>query len=142
MLALMAPGVVTDCVICRIASRDEPALIVASTESVISFLPLRMQAKGHTVVAPRRHFDNLYDISVEALADLMSETKRLALAYEARIGATGVNVLHASGSDAQQSVSHFHVHLLPRWSQDGLDAWPILGPPRADRKAVWRRLVE
>ena len=114
------------CVICDLAAGGIPRWVVHETETVICFLPLELNAYGHTVIAPKAHFANLFDIPFELLCELTEVAKRLAGHYKQVLGATGINLLHASGADAGQSVPHFHLHLLPRFAGDGLTAWPGL----------------
>jgi histidine triad (HIT) family protein len=137
----MSDASISVCLICKIARGDEQALIVESTDRVVSFLPLRMQAEGHIVVAPTRHFRDLFEIPSDELSAVLAEVRRVAFLCRSRLGATGVNLLHASGSDAQQSVDHFHIHVIPRRPHDGLQAWPPLGPPVEDREGAWRQLT-
>jgi histidine triad (HIT) family protein len=129
-----------ECPVCRIAEGAVPALIVHSTEHVIGFLPLRMDAPGHTVIAPRGHVESMYEADSAQLTELFEEAQRLALRYRSQVGATGFNLLHASGDDAQQSVRHLHVHVIPRWADDGLDAWPRFRASEVDREREYERL--
>ena len=121
------------CVICNLAAGNIPCWVVHETETVICFLPLELNAYGHTVVAPKRHCADLYDIPDALLQELAVTAKRLAGHYKEALGATGVNLLHASGADAGQSVPHFHLHLLPRFAGDGLNAWPELPAVPTDK---------
>jgi histidine triad (HIT) family protein len=100
-----------------------------------------MEAVGHTVVAPIDHVANMYEATITCLRSLVETVQTVAMRYEHELGATGFNLLHASGADAQQSVDHLHVHLIPRWSNDGLNAWPALRAGHIDRAAEYERLV-
>jgi len=128
------------CVICDLTAERLPRWIVYETENLICFLPLEMNAYGHTVIAPKAHWADLYDIPASLLQELTVAAKRLAVHYGEALGATGVNLLHASGGDAGQSVKHFHLHLLPRFAGDGLDAWPPLTVVSEDKDAMLPRL--
>lgn len=130
----------TDCVICALAADRLPCWVVFESESVFCFLPLDLNAYGHTVIAPKAHFADLYDIPEALWQELAGTAKRLAIHYRQVIGATGVNLLHASGVDAQQSVPHFHLHLLPRFSGDSLNAWPDLPSVREDKDVLLAKL--
>jgi histidine triad (HIT) family protein len=132
---------VSECPFCRITQGNEPAFIVHSTEHVIGFLPLRMEAPGHTVVAPRDHVEDMYDAASPQLMTLIEEVQAIAVRYRSQFGATGFNLLHASGRDAQQSVRHLHVHLIPRWPDDGLDTWPGFPLVEIDRQREYERLT-
>ena len=129
-----------DCVFCRIVRKEASALIVHETDTVICFLPIEVEVYGHTLVVPKAHHVDLYDTPAALLHDVITAAQQLTVAYRERIGATGMNLLHASGRDAQQSVFHFHVHLLPRFPDDGLNTWPSLPAIRADREELLRTL--
>lgn len=105
------------------SSRKLPAIQVYDDAHTLAFQPKVAVARGHTVLIPRRHCADLFDIDEDALRYLAVATKRLAAQLIGEHGATGLNVLHASGRDAQQSVFHLHLHLIPRYPQDGLDLW-------------------
>jgi len=128
------------CVICDLATGRIPRWVVHETEALICFLPLELNAYGHTVIAPKLHFADLYDIRAPLLQELAEAAKGLAVHYRTTLGATGVNLLHASGADAGQSVGHFHLHLLPRLAGDGLDAWPNLPVAPIDKDILLARL--
>src|SRR5690349_9953530 len=130
-----------DCIFCDIVARKAPALIIHEDDRTISFLALRPSIDGHTIVVPKAHHVDFYAMPDDALLAVMSSCKTHALRWRERLGVTGVNMLHASGVDAGQSVFHFHVHLFPRFTGDGLHAWPALPQPartREDMHATYR----
>lgn len=112
-----------NCVFCQIVARRAPASVVYEDDRVIAFAPIDPVSVGHTLIAPKSHYENLSDIAVESLNDIMAVAKSIAIDLLARHGATGINLLHATGKDAQQSVPHFHLHVVPRYPHDGLDLW-------------------
>lgn len=128
------------CVICELACGQKQGWIVCETEIVVGFLPLDMNAYGHTVIAPKAHYEDIFDIPEGALCEIAAACQLLAQRYRNSIGATGVNLLHASGADAQQSVRHFHVHLLPRFAEDGLEAWPTLPAMDVNKDVLLEKL--
>ena len=131
----------SECIFCGIAARTAPARIVHENSDVICFLPVRLEVFGHTLIVPKRHYQDLFDIPADALAAVGEAGRELANAYRGTLGATGANLLHASGADAEQSVFHFHVHLMPRFPGDGFSTWPKLPKFDADPDAVHARLT-
>lgn len=128
------------CPFCRIAHGIAPADVVYEDSTVLCFLPSELQAYGHTLVVPKTHYTSLWDIDWGVLAELMEVVRLLSLRYRSSIRATGINLLHASGRSAQQSVPHFHLHLLPRFEGDGLNTWPALPKLHVDRSELVRKL--
>ncbi len=115
-----------DCVFCRIIDRVDPATIVFEDESATSFLPLPGDrlAEGHVVVVPKRHVRDLFEATPADLDASIYAVRRVADSLREALGATGVNVLNASGQHSDQSVFHLHFHVVPRWRDDGLRTWP------------------
>lgn len=111
------------CPFCAIVAGDEPATIVDETEETLAFAPLDPVSEGHLLVVPKAHYESLFDIPESALDGVVSHAQ--SIARRLRIAEfDGVNLLHASGEAAQQSVSHFHLHVAPRRADDCLDLWP------------------
>jgi histidine triad (HIT) family protein len=126
----------TDCVFCKIVAGTTDALVIHEDDRVISFLPLEPTVAGHTLLVPKAHHADIYSMPEELLADLIASCKTHAVRWRDQIGATGVNVLHASGVAAEQSIFHFHLHLFPRFPDDGLTTWPTLPRPVQTREAM------
>ena len=101
---------------------------VASTK-VAAFQPLpdSSLAPGHSLVIPTEHAPGIQEVSAQSLASTMALVQKVAVAMHAGLGATGVNVLSASGPGSEQSVPHLHLHVVPRWPNDGLSTWPRSG---------------
>jgi len=120
-----------DCVFCAILAGDLPAAIVDEDELTISFMDIAPATRGHALVIPRAHAPDLLSVSTEDLGAVASAAQRLAGRAKERLGADGVNLLNACGSAAWQTVFHFHVHVIPRYSDDPLRLpWvPAQGDP-------------
>lgn len=129
-----------DCIFCQIVDRKAPAKIIYENENVICFLPKKVEVYGHTLVVPKKHYADLYDIPADILGDLVKVAQKLTLEYKQKINATGMNLMHASRKGGQQSVFHFHFHLLPRFKNDGLDAWPNLPKKDFNADEIWQKL--
>ena len=114
------------CVFCDIISRKIPWFIIDENDKVIAFLPKDMECFWHTIIVPKTHYENIFDISNEDLHAVSDFIKELALKYKKYLWATWVNILNASWKDAQQSVFHLHFHIIPRFSGDKMDVRPKL----------------
>ena len=111
-------------VICQIVSGELDAAVVAREEEVIAFLDHRPVFKGHVLVAPTRHVENLLDLPSGLMVPLLTMAQRVASAIVAALGAQGTFV--AINNVVSQSIPHLHVHVVPRTKGDGLRGffWP------------------
>lgn len=112
-----------DCIFCKIIRKESKADIIFENDVCLAFKPLNLVSEGHLLVVPKVHVENIFDIDKETLSAVMSVVKELSVSIVKEKDATGVNLLHASGKDAQQSIFHFHIHIVPRFLNDGLNLW-------------------
>lgn len=114
------------CVFCALLAGEGQAAWVARREHASAFLPLAESqlSPAHTLVVPNDHAVGVHDASPESLQAVILLAQEVARAMEETIGARGVNILSASGPGSEQSVPHLHLHVVPRWTGDGLDTWP------------------
>jgi histidine triad (HIT) family protein len=113
-----------NCVFCQIMRKQAPASIVYEDEQVVAFLSHRPVNVGHTLVVPKKHYENIYDISEDEAAYLCRIVKRVAHAVKGAVGAEGVRIVQNNGEAAGQVVFHLHVHIIPmktrnQFSHDG-----------------------
>ena len=115
------------CIFCKIARKEVPGHTVFENEHVLAFLDLSQVTKGHTLVIPKQHADNMYALSPEQAQDVFATIPQISRALQQETGAAGMNLLSNTGKVAGQSVSHFHLHLIPRHDkQDGFGAkWEV-----------------
>jgi histidine triad (HIT) family protein len=111
------------CIFCKIINKEANAEIVFEDQISVAFAPLKPVAEGHLLLVPKTHFENILDIDDKILKEIVITSKKISSDTMKENKATGVNILHASGKDAQQSVLHFHLHIVPRRPDDGLDLW-------------------
>lgn len=109
-----------DCIFCQIVAGRQPATIIAEDEHTISFMDINPATRGHALVVPRAHAQDLLSIGVEELQATIAAAQRLAAMVKERLGADGVNVINSCGAAAWQTVFHFHLHVIPRYHQDPL----------------------
>jgi histidine triad (HIT) family protein len=111
------------CIFCQIIAKKAPAKIFYEDECSLAFPNLSPVVDGHVMVIPKKHAANMLDINTDDLKALVESTQKVAQKVTTQYGSTGFNLLMANGEDAQQSVSHFHWHIVPRYPNDGLDLW-------------------
>jgi histidine triad (HIT) family protein len=112
-----------NCVFCQIVRGKSPAKIIFEDKEIMAIAAKKPVSRGHTVVIPKNHFQNIFDIDNETFIQFARVLKKLSGKLVKENKATGINILHASGKDAQQSVFHLHFHLVPRYPHDGLNMW-------------------
>ena len=130
----------SDCIFCRIAAGEIPSRKVYEDEWAIAFMDAAEDVDGHILAIPKEHRQNILDCDEETLFHLMKTVKRISNHLTEKCGYTGVNLLNASGESAGQSVPHFHIHIIPRKSGDGIDAWPHFDGAREETEKVFRRI--
>ncbi len=130
-----------DCIFCKIVNGSVPSKVVFEDEHTMAFMDIAGDVDGHIAVIPKKHCNNILDCDAETLGRLMKTVKKLAehLAYDC--GYNGVNLLNASGESAGQSVPHFHIHIIPRKSGDGIDAWPGFDGAKRDIEDVFKEIM-
>jgi histidine triad (HIT) family protein len=101
------------CVFCQIIRKEAPASIVYEDEQVVAFLSNRPVNVGHTLVAPKKHYVNIYEIPEEEAAYLFRIVKRIAYAVKDATGVEGIRIVQNNGEAAGQVVFHLHVHIIP-----------------------------
>ena len=133
------------CVFCAIVAGEAPASVVYRDDTVIAFMDIRPANPGHVLVVPLEHADGILDISDEAtLARIFSVGRRVAAAVtDSGVRLEGFNLFLANGAVAGQTVFHVHLHVLPRFTGDGLGLTRnanVRIPPQSDLDEVAQRI--
>lgn len=117
------------CDFCAIARGDDRSVeVVCEEESWIAFFPLDPATPGHTLVIPRMHVVDLWEVEPPLATDLMSAVIRVGRAISASLKPEGMNLITSAGKVAEQTVFHLHFHVVPRWQRDGFGPiWPVEG---------------
>jgi histidine triad (HIT) family protein len=113
----------SDCIFCKIVNGEIPAAKVFENEHVLAFLDISQVTKGHTLVIPKVHKENLYELTPEIAKNIYEVVPSIANALKTTFEPVGLNSVNNNGEQAGQSVFHFHLHLIPRYGQgDGFGA--------------------
>lgn len=108
------------CIFCKIINGEIPSKKVYEDDDVLAILDISQATKGHTLVMPKKHYANLFEIDNNFYLKVMAKAKELALKITEKENALGCNILNNCNEAAGQSVMHFHVHILPRYKDDDL----------------------
>ena len=117
------------CIFCRLVAGDIPAATVYEDRLTIAFMDIGQVNPGHVLVATKRHAATLFDITPEEAATVMQTAQRVAQAVRRAFDPPGLTLLQANGREGDQTVFHFHMHVVPRHAQDGIAlTWPRKEP--------------
>jgi histidine triad (HIT) family protein len=115
------------CIFCAIAAGQDEASVVYEDETVLAFMDLNPVTPGHLLVVPRKHAVGLEDIDEATSAHVWSVGHRMARALRrSSLGCEGINAFLCDGKAAFQTVFHFHLHVIPRYTGDGWDIYPAV----------------
>jgi len=112
-----------NCIFCRINKGEINSYTLYEDNLVRVFLDVNPVSKWHILVIPKNHYEDIFETPDDVLERINIVCKKLALICKDKLNATGVNILNASGKDAQQSIFHLHYHIVPRFENDGMDLW-------------------
>ncbi len=115
-----------NCIFCKIINGDAPCYKIYEDDYVLAFLDISKDCYGHTLVIPKKHCESVLDCDETSLYSVISAVKKIANHYVNSCGFKGVNIINASGEEAQQTISHLHFHILPRTDKNEYNAFPTL----------------
>ena len=109
-----------DCLFCKIINGEIPCFKLYENGFVTCFLDISQATKGHTLIVPKKHFDNIISLDNDLAGHLFSVTSKLTKAISKALGVNDFNILNNCGEVAGQSVHHFHIHIIPRKVNDNI----------------------
>jgi histidine triad (HIT) family protein len=112
------------CLFCKIIQGDIPAVRIYEDETVLAFLDIRPVHKGHVLVIPKDHFENIYTIPAELWCRVLLTVQKISISVKNALSADGINIVMNNESAAGQQIFHAHIHVIPRENEDGLLHWP------------------
>lgn len=107
-----------NCIFCKIANGEIPSRTIYEDEDFRVIMDLAPATKGHSLILPKEHYKNIYEIADDTAAKVLPLAKKLAALMTEKLGADGFNIVQNNNEVAGQTVFHFHVHLIPRYNDD------------------------
>jgi histidine triad (HIT) family protein len=107
-----------DCIFCKIVKGDIPSYKVYEDEYCFAFLDVQPISRYHTLVVPKKHYENLYDVPEDVYQQVMKATKNVVDMYRDKLGIVNTQLFNNSGPLTLQTVFHFHMHVVPRTEED------------------------
>ena len=139
----------TDCPFCKIISGKAPASVVYEDSAILAFMDLNPANSGHTLIIPKEHSENIFDIPEKTLVKIGPIIKRICTAVKTATCCEGISVLQLNGKAAGQVVMHYHVHVIPRFSGDIMSKTPgaiikshKLSPERIELDEIAKKIRE
>ena len=110
----------SNCILCKLANGDIPTNSIYEDENFNVILDIAPATKGHALVIPKEHYADIYEIPSELLAEAVKVAQKVIKHVTPVLGCDGYNLLQNNGEVAGQTVHHFHLHLIPRFKDDGV----------------------
>ncbi len=117
----------SDCIFCKIISGDIPSATVYKNDEFKAILDRFPSNKGHVLIMPKTHVANIFEIDPDMAGRLFKLAAQIAPVMKETFGFENMNVVQNNGPIAGQTVNHFHLHLIPRYENDGVNvSWKQL----------------
>ncbi|MDD5098682.1 MAG: HIT family protein, partial [Candidatus Pacebacteria bacterium] len=110
-----------NCIFCKIINNEIPCYKIYEDEFVLAFLDINPVVIGHTLIIPKKHFENIFEAEDEYLERIITASKKISLKMKEALGVEGINLYQANGLIAGQTVFHFHLHILPQKQGESVD---------------------
>jgi len=110
-----------DCIFCKISNGVIPSATIFEDEDFKVILDASPATKGHALIIPKGHFDNIFDLDTDTASKLFVIAAHVAKKMKEVLQCDGMNVLQNNGAIAGQTVYHFHMHLIPRYKNDSVN---------------------
>ena len=130
-----------DCIFCKLANGVFETNKIYEDDDFTVILDAAPATKGHALILPKEHYANIYELDDETAGKALKLAKKLAIHMTDKLGCDGFNIIQNNGEAAGQTVFHFHVHLIPRYKDDGaVLQWNPTSPDVDEQKELCRLL--
>lgn len=110
-----------DCIFCKIVRGDIPSLKLYEDDKILVILDRFPSSIGHTLVIPKTHAEDIYEMAKEEYGSAMEITSEFAKKIKEITNCDGINILQNNGREAGQTVFHTHIHIIPRYKNDNVN---------------------
>ena len=108
----------TDCIFCKIVKGEIPNMTVFENERVLAFMDINPISTGHTLIIPKAHAENLYELNEDDLTQVILASQKVAAAIRHSLAPAGIAILQLNGKGVNQEVMHYHMHVVPRGTEE------------------------
>ena len=108
-----------DCIFCKIIKGEIPSYTIYEDDNFKAFLDINPITNGHTLLVPKKHYDNLFDLDEQLIPRIGNVVKELNVKYKDKLGCEGLTLIQNNGIG--QDVKHYHLHLVPRYEKDEIE---------------------
>ncbi|MBR1851820.1 MAG: HIT family protein [Lachnospiraceae bacterium] len=132
-----------DCIFCKIANGEIPSKTIYEDKMFRVILDLGPATKGHALILPKDHADNLYELPEETAAAVLPVAKKVAEKMKKNLRCVGLNLVQNNGEIAGQTVMHFHLHMIPRYENDGQKiVWNPGKPSQEELEEIMKQILQ
>lgn len=132
-----------NCIFCKIANGEIPSKTLYEDDKFRVILDLGPATKGHALILPKDHYKNLYELPEDYAADAIKLAKKMMTQMTKKLGCEGFNLVQNNGELAGQTVFHFHMHMIPRYQNDGQTiGWKPGEPTQEELEEIRKQIVE
>ena len=127
-----------DCIFCKIAKGEIDSAKIWEDDDVLVFMDVKPFTKGHCLVIPKKHFENIFDIEDNILQKVIVMAKNISEKIKKNLGADGIRLSQSNGKAAGQEVMHFHLHIIPRYEGEDvpIHLTETIHSPQADFEEI------
>lgn len=121
-----------DCVFCKIIGKELPSYVIHEDDDFLAILDINPASVGHTLIISKKHEEDIFALDEITASKALIVAKQVANKLKAALNYDGLNILQNNSPVAGQTVLHFHIHLIPRYINDGIELRPPIGSVDAE----------